>query len=54
MEPVPDLTHDVHARDWQEYIDACFCHDRGEPIVKHAWDLAHAEDQVLAATVPTQ
>lgn len=44
-----DLTHDVHARDWQEYIDACLCHDKQEPIVCHAWDLTHE----LAGTAST-
>lgn len=41
MEAARDLTHDLLARDWQEYADACTCHDRDEPVVCHAHDLVH-------------
>lgn len=48
-----DLTHNTRDRDWQEYADACACHDRTEPVVGHAYDLAHSEDRVLAFTAST-
>lgn len=52
MEAARDLTHDLLARDWQEYADACTCHDRDEPVVCHAHDLVHGV-LVLAGTVST-
>ena len=30
-----DLTHNLVSRDWQEYADACYCHDQAEPAVQH-------------------
>lgn len=54
MEAARDLPHDdLASRDWQEYADACLCHDRTEPCVSHAYDLAHSDDRVLAATAST-
>lgn len=28
-------------REWQEYADACLTHDRDEPALMHATQLAH-------------
>lgn len=47
-----NLSQDLIARDWQEYADACLCHDTTEPVCSHSYDLAHCED-VLAVTVST-
>ena len=47
VEAARDLTDDLLARDWQEYADACTCHDRGEPVVCHARDLTHAGELVV-------
>jgi hypothetical protein len=47
MEAARDLTHDVVSRDWQEYADACLCHDRDEPAVCHARELAYRETHPL-------
>lgn len=53
METARDLSHDLVSRDWQEYADACFCHDRAEPAVDHARELAHREELVFAMTAST-
>lgn len=53
MDGPRDLTHDVHARDWQEYADDCLTHDPEPCVVSHAHDLAHSEDRVLAFTAST-
>jgi len=53
MEAARDLTHDVLSRDWQEYADACLCHDRAEPAVHRAKDLACPHDRILASTAST-
>lgn len=53
MEAARDLSHDLVSRDWQEYADACLCHDRTEPVVIHGRDLAHSEDKVFATASTT-
>lgn len=53
MEAPRDLSHDLLSRDWQEYADACVCHDKSEPCVNHARDLAHSEELVGSSTAKT-
>lgn len=53
MEAARDLSHDLVSRDWQEYADACACHDRTEPVVYHARELAHRDELVLSTVSTT-
>jgi hypothetical protein len=51
MEAARDLSHDLVSRDWQEYADACLCHDKADTsAVSHAPELAH---EMVLTTVST-